>query len=341
MTSTPNNDFPPEAPILVHAPETTLPNKGGRRWKKVLLYILAGLGVLTLALIILMVVMASRPKKAEINEVEMLDAEMTRAYGKYSEEQKGWLYVGTNNRTFVIHVVQQAKIRTTAGGDEFYFVASGAPLDGSSGAMYGVFQVRMKPGSTDGSLIEVSSPVRYEGNVAVRPEQVSFENFAKDVWGWVIKVQDGSDPKASPVRVHNVVLAPHGDDIAVLASFNASKDFVPSVSCDEANRLYAEYEKTRPTPAPVVAAAGNEASESGEVQTEGGIDEEEPEEPLRCNSAKWTYRTTPNPGLAMTPLIVTRKGVLDGKRMSDKTWKLIFNNKSFEYTVPKDLLEMD
>lgn len=325
----------PEAPQNKDAPsKSKTPSKSKRSWKKYVIYFFAFLGILALGIVALAVYVGfTKPVKASINEVETIDLLMTRNYGKYSEQHKGWLFVGNGNRTFVMRVVQQAKPEDGPAGDELYFVASGTPLDGGSGTLYGVFQVRLKDGSKDDTQIEVSDPFRYDGDVPVTPEQVKFEAFSANVWGWVIKVQDGTDPKSAPVIVRNVVLAPHGEDIAELATFTASKVSDPGVSCDEANRL---YELWLNPPAVSAVAAMDETKDKAAAKVDDDTDGES-EGPLRCNNVKWSFRTGAISGQAFTPLTVTRKGVLDGKKEEDKSWKLIFDNKSYVYIVPSEL----
>ena len=314
------------------APSTS-GKKMGRSIKRYVIYFFALFGFLALGLVAFAIYQGSKiAVKAHIDEAQTIDLLMTRNYGKYSEQHKGWLYVGEGDRTYVMRVVQQAKPEDAATGDQFYFVASGTPVDGNTGALYGVFQVRLEEGSKDGTTVEISSPFRYEGDVPVTPERVKFEALNDNVWAWVIKVQDGTNKKDGPVSVRNIVLVPHGNDIAMLASFNASFEYDPGVPCEEANRLYAEYNAA--TTAPINANANADNNKDAE-DAEGT--ESEHDEPMRCNDAKWSYRTDPVRGQAFTPITITRKGLLDGQKQVEQTWKLIFDTKSYVYIVPNEL----
>lgn len=328
--ATPNDKLAETQNNPQNAGNTPLPQASKRSWRKYLIYFFAFLGILALALVAFGVVYErSKPVKATINEVEMLETLMSRAYGKYSEQRKGWLYVDENNQTYVMRVIQHAKPEDGANGDELYFIASGSRLGGEPGALYGVFQVRLQEGSKDGTLVEVSSPYRYEGDVAITPEQVKFEAFSANVWGWVIKVQEGTDPKLSSVRVQNIVLAPHGDEIALLATFMASEKSDPGIPCEEAKRLHDIWEN----PPAVPTADETDVAKDEENASEG----EESIEPMRCSAIKWTFKTGSISGQAFTPIYVTRKGMLDGENLPEKTWKLIFDNKSYIYIVPSEL----
>lgn len=321
------------------APPVASDKKTRRSIKRYVIYFFALLGALALGLVAFAIYQGSKiAVKAQIDDAQTIDVVMTRNYGKYSEQHKGWLYVGEGNRTYVMRVVQQAKPEDVQTGDQLYFVASGTPLDGNAGALYGVFQVRLEEGSKDGTTVEISSPFRYEGDVAVTPERVKFEALSTHVWAWVIKVQEGADKKDWPVSVRNVVLSPRDGDIVQLASFNASFEYDPGVPCEEANRLYAEYNNPTSKIAPAKSENANvDKNKPDQEKVETEETEAEYDQPVRCNDAKWTYRTDPISGQAFTPITVTRKGVLDGQKLADKTWKLIFDSKSYVYILPDEL----
>ncbi len=311
------------------------PKAPKKRWLRYVLYTLSVLGVLLLALVaIVMYENSKKPKNVAIDETEMIDSLMSSNYGKYSDEHKGWLYVGEGNRTYVVRVVQQAKPSDGPHGDELYFVTSGKPLDGEPGALYGVFQVRAGEKEEAGKLFQISSPYRYEGTVPLTPENVRFEALSDDLWAWVIKVQDGADPKLATVMVNNVVLAPHGDNIAVLAWFRASLASDPGIDCAAAETRYKSWANGESHP--------DAAATEGETATPEPAEEHEHAEesdavPLRCNDAHWAYRTAPVAGAVPVPLTVTAKGVRDGVKMPEKTWKLVFDSKAFSYHVPEAL----
>jgi hypothetical protein len=112
------------------------------------------------------------------------------------------------------------------------------------------------------------------------------------------------------------VLAPHDGQIAVLAEFIAARDAAPDVSCDDAKAAWDAWEKT---------------ANSSEDEVESG------DPPLRCDKRRWTYRTATVNGNIPVPITVTAGGTLDGKPVEPRTWKLMFDPKSFTYNVPDDL----
>ena len=121
------------------APATPVhPARPPRRWGRVVLYVLATVGALALALIALAYWLHTKDahKRVTIDEEAVIDNVMGETYGKYSAAKKGWLYVGEDNVTYLMRVVQQAKIPDGAAGDELYFVASGAAVNGDGQAVY-------------------------------------------------------------------------------------------------------------------------------------------------------------------------------------------------------------
>ncbi|MFM9435379.1 hypothetical protein ACFDR9_002446 [Janthinobacterium sp. CG_23.3] len=334
--SSPNADATPPSGSAAPVP----PKAPKQPWLRYVMYTLAVLGVLLLALVaVVMYENSKKPKNVAIDETEMIDSLMSSNYGKYSDEHKGWLYVGEGNRTYVVRVVQQAKPSDGAHGDELYFVTSGKPLDGEPGAMYGVFQVRAGEKEEAGKLFQISSPYRYEGTVPLTPENVRFEALSETLWAWVIKVQDGADPKLATVTVNNVVLAPNGDNIAVLAWFRASLASDPGIDCAAAETRYKSWAngESHPRAAATEAAATQGEQTESEHESEHEHEHEVDDVPLRCNDASWAYRTGPVSGAVPVPLTVTAKGVRDGVKMQEKTWKLVFDSKAFSYHVPEAL----
>lgn len=312
---------PGAAPQPTPTTPTTRPR---RRWLRVLLYVLATVGLLALLVIGAAYYRHATgeqgPARVVIDEAAVIDSVMGETYGKYSTAKKGWLFVGDDNLTYLMRVVQQAKIPDGADGDELYFVASGAAVDGSENAIYGAFHVHpTRP--HDGNLTQVNLQVKYESKLAVRPEQVHFEALSENLWGWVVKTQEGTDPALEAVTTTNTVLAPHDDEVVVLGEFLASREAFPSVSCEEAKATWDEWDKATAAPDP-----GADVDARDEV-----------EEPLRCEKRRWTYRTATVNGTIPVPITVTVAGTLDGQPVEAKTWKLMFDPKSFSYDIPEEL----
>lgn len=343
------------------ADETVVPaTPPRRRWRSAVLYVLSGIGVLALALVGLMFYSHSRdatPAHTAIDEAASIESVMNDTYGKYSAAKKGWLYVGDDNITYLMQVVQQSKLGDKPEGDELYFVASGAAVDGSSNALYGAFYVHPNA-AHDGGLTYESKQVAYSSTEPVRPEQVHFEALSENLWGWVIKTQDGNDPKTTPVHTTNTILAPHGDQIAELAQFPAARDYIAATSCAEAKAAWDAYARHTTAPGQDQPAntnkdaskeagkeagtqagtqAGAEASADAPATEEVVEEEEEPEEPLRCDKRRWAYRIATVNGNIPVPLTVTLGGTRDGQPVEARTWKLMFDPKSFSYNVPDEL----
>ena len=297
-------------------------------WRRFLIYTLALIGAFALITIGVALWQTRQPPKFTINENDMIDSTMLRTYGKYSDEHKGWLYVGNGNRTYVMRIVQQAKIESEGmTGDELYFVASGTPVDGLSGTVYGVFQVRSDGKPNNANPIQVSSPFIYAEAAPITPENIHLEVLSQRNWGWIIKVKYGTNTKAGPVHVVNQIYTPHDNDIAFLGAFNASYEYDPGIDCTEANRRYDAWLSRESKP------KGTENEESSDSPDMNEVDEE----PGRCSKAKWTYRTGNSSSDAFTPIMVTGKGVLEGHPVAEKTIKVMFDNKSFVYLIPKEL----
>jgi hypothetical protein len=111
------------------------------------------------------------------------------------------------------------------------------------------------------------------------------------------------------------VLAPHDGQIAVLAEFVAARDATPARSCEEAKAEWDAWDK-------------KVADEEGDFEI-----------PLRCDKRRWTYRTATVNGNIPVPITVTAGGTLDDQPVEARSWKLMFDPKSFTYTVPEDLRE--
>jgi hypothetical protein len=286
----------------------------------VVLYVLAAVGALALAFIALAWYLGRNGarERVTIDEAAVIDNVMGETYGKYSAAKKGWLYVGDDDVTYLMRVVQQAKIPDGADGDELYFVASGNDVNGGKHAMYGVFYVHPNR-PADGGLSQENTQIKYASKDAVRPEHVRFEALSENLWGWTVKTRDVSG-RGSEVTTTNTVLAPHGGEIAVLGEFIAARDATPDESCDEAKRSYDEWETL------MARARADE-------------DVDPPDPPVRCDKRRWIYRTATVNGNIPVPITVTAGGTLDGKPVEARSWKLMFDPKSFTYTIPDDLKE--
>jgi hypothetical protein len=306
------------------------PPKKRRKWGRRVLYVLATLGVLAIALVVTVVVkLGKAPPLLKIDETAVIEESMTRNYGKYSTEKKGWVYVDESNEPFLVRVVQQARIETLGASDQLYFVASGSSLGASGRNFFGVFQIR-SDGKGGDALVEIRDPHRYGSSAPVTPEKVSFEALSDNTRVWVVKVQNGVNPKDERVRVSNVMLAPHGDKIALLASFKASADAEPG-DCAQANAEHESWQKE-------VARFENPSAGAGAPSEEAANGEAVPgHEPLRCEAARWTYGIAAVAGAQPGPLTVSAGGTQYGAPLVAKTWAIMFDNQAFVYNVPPEL----
>lgn len=291
-----------------------------RRWLSALLYLFAACGVAALALFGYAYWQHRQeakqpPARVTIDETAVIESVMTSNYGKYSASRKGWLYVDDDNRTYVMQVLQQAKVTDAADGDELYFLASGAAKVGDEDTViYGVFHIRpTRP--YDGGLTEVSKPVILAFSKPIKPEQVHFEALSDKLWGWVVKETESENSGVSRVVTHNVIWAPRENEVAKLAEFIASAEHDPGIPCDEARKAHDDWQR----------------------QLETGEADGEDVSPQRCEKQRWTYRTGTVNGNIPVPITVTSSGTLDGQPVEPKKWKLVFDTKSFSYNVPEEL----
>jgi len=299
------------------APETARPR---RRWLAALVYALAGVGVLALALAAVAyyrhVEEERKPKRATIDESKVIDNVMGATYGKYSDTKQGWLYVDDDNVTYLMRVVQQAKVPGGPDGDELYFMASGAAVGGTKDVAYGVFRVRPTH-PYDGTLRQSSVRAHYSSPTAVRADQVRLEAFGEHLWGWVIKTQRINDhEEGGAVTTMNTVIAPHGDQLAYLGEFIAARKETPTESCKAAKAAWDEFWRL---------------AEEDFEQVEGVGP------PLRCDNRRWTYRIGTAVGNTPAPITVTLGGTQDGQPVKSRSWKLKFDPKSSGYVIPKEL----
>lgn len=308
---------------------------------------LAVIGLLFIVLIGWFAFDSWRERQAPIPEAETIESIMSTTYGRYDEEQKGWLYVGNDKRSYVVRVVHQVQLQDKRPGDGLYFVVSGTPLDGQPGHLYGFFQVTRN--AETGKPEQVALSERSDWGVPLTPERVRFEALSDAVWGWVVKQQSEKEAPDTTVTLTNVVLAPRDAAIVELARFRAAVTTKPSVSCAQAEKDYAEWEARMENDslaaelADAQAASAAAAGASGAVSSTNTEDEHVEElpdipPPPRCDAATWTYRTDPiRDGGAFTPLHVRQSGKLDGRTLPEKSWKLVFDPKAFVYLVPDEL----
>lgn len=316
--------------------EPNLPTKR-RGWKRYLVYALAVLGVLFVALMGLVFYVRLEEKNAAIPETATIESTMAEVFGRYSDEHKGWLYLADNKRSYVMRVVHRASIDEKREGDGLYFIASGAPLDEHPGALYGVFYL-YKDASQNGAVQR--SALLYENDEAspLTPERVFFEALSKQQWAWVIKEVVGVDEEDKTLTVTNLMLAPHDGEIKEIARFSGQLKFTPAGGCATAEADYVEWQryidKLNQTNSVTPTASG-----ASEVPSEDDaeVDTTEPDAPARCDDLNWTYRTDSPKDGSITSLHISQKGVSAGEKVADKKWKVMFDTKSFEYRVPPEL----
>jgi hypothetical protein len=326
----------PDLNIQIPMEEANPPTqaKPARKWARIAIYLFAALGLL-FSVLIAVVAFREKPEPSRTFDAnEVVEGVMTRNYGKYSDTHRGWLYVDEEtNRTYLVTVVQQKKVDGKE-GDELYLVASGRTINSNSGedSFYGVFQVRW----SDDSFYEYGDARRPTGADPVTPERVLFEALSGDVWGWVVKttiIETGDGSELTAIR--NVVLAPRNDRIALLAEFNAAYDVLGGSDCEETERQYAAWKQAQDEPKTVTVDSEVPAETPAEEDGDG-----EDFEPVRCTKLQWTYRTDPVRDSTFTPLYITRKaGMRDGVKLEAKTWKVMFDPKSYTYLLPEELKE--
>lgn len=320
------------------SPAGATPRRAGRTWRRIVVYTLALIGLLALLLVAAVAIHEHGQPAHSLDSTDTIDGVMTRHYGKYSEARQGWLYVDDSNSTYVVTVVQQKKI-PGKDGDELYLVTSGRPLEASqrsTAPFYGVFQLTWR----NGQLYEFGNATRYEGTQPVTPERVRFEALSAEVWGWVVKTVYEGDQVFEGTSTHNVFLAPHGDEIAVVAEFKAAEDVDLPMGCGEADLRHAAWLEARNKPKPKAAEAASAPASAASAADadEGENDEDEDAEPPRCTKLRWAYRTEPVADKLFTPIYVTRKaGLEEGQQTPEKNWKLMFDAKSFTYLLPPEL----
>ncbi|WP_028104547.1 hypothetical protein [Pseudoduganella violaceinigra] len=309
------------------------PAKPARKWLRVAIYLFATVGLLlTLTIAYFAFSAKTKPADRSFDTNEAIDGIMTRNYGKYSPADKAWHYVDeARHETYLVTVVQQKKVNGKE-GDELYLVTSGRVIESKDGPLsfYGVFQLRYR----DGQLHEYGDARRPSGFHPVTPEQVHFEALSADVWGWVVKlltIEDG-DGEAFTTTL-NVVLAPRDEQIAVLGEFYAEYQILGTDNCEETERYYASWKKKQDK-RQLAPAEGEGSPESASEE----LTEEDVMEPPRCTTLQWSYRTDPVTNATFTPLYISRKaGMKEGVKVDAKTWKVMFDPKSYTYLLPDEL----
>jgi len=311
---------------------TSTQAKPTRKWARAVIYIFAAVGLLFSVLIAVVALGKKEEPARAFDANQAIDGVMTRNYGKYSDKERGWLYVDEQNHsTYLVTVVQQKKVEGKD-GDELYLVASGRTIESREGedSFYGVFQLRYR----DGQLVEYSDARRSSGIDPVTPERVHFEALSAEVWGWVVKVSSSETGEGEEfTSTRNVVLAPHDEQIAVLAEFDAASQLIGSGDCEETERRYADWMKAKGEHK-TARNEGEEPPASASAEAEDG----EEFVPPRCTRLQWSYRTDPVTDSTFTPLYITRKaGMQEGGQVAAKTWKVMFDQKSYTYLLPDEL----
>jgi hypothetical protein len=279
---------------------------------------------------------------ATLSRDDVVEESMTRNYGKYSDDDKGWLYVDPQSKkTYVMQVIQRAKVDVPnvrlKGSTAVYFAASGSPLGGAGdkGSLLGLFVVQPDQKPDSSALTETSAPLlMIEGRTPVSAQDVRFEALSGSTWGWMVKVTRDDEPQPGSVRVDNILYAPHGDSVVPLAMFPASGRYTEAAGCVTvpAARAAAAARTASAAPEPAAAASAGGTDDS---------DEEDDGTPTpNCLDASWSYRTGAVPDDGFVPITVTGGGLVDGEQVSVQTFKLVFDPKSFTYVVPKELLAL-
>ena len=340
---------PADAPLVIA-------EKRRPRWRKWLFYALATLGALAVLLIVLVLALVHHDHTTApaIDRDAQVDGVMTAAYGRYSETDKGWLYVEPGNKTtYLMQVVQRAKVELpdtgVKGNTALYFVASGRPVvpnGNDSDHVLGLFVVQPDASRPDNALVQISDPTsRLDGYKAVAAEDIRFEVLSKDTWGWVFKATRNRDMRDGAVQVDDLLYAPHDGRIELLAKFPASGLYNEKSGCTtpEAARiadakLDAQAEADAASAAAAAASAASAAASDNEESNEGEGEGEGEERPVaNCLDYAWTYRTSALPADGFVDFVVTGGGLVNGEQRPIKGTKLVFDPKSFTYLVPETL----
>ena len=339
------------APAITPEPAAAARPKPAK-WRKVLLYVFATFGALAILLVAVIAFMVIRDKKVPapvLTRDAVVEESMTRNYGKYSEQHQGWLYVDpSSKKTYVMQVLQRAQVDvpsdTMTGVTAVYFLASGTPASsgGDHGSLLGLFMIKPDTQAHDGTLTETADAFHtIEGEVPVTAQDVRFEAFSKDTWGWVVKITRDEMPSSKGARlVDDVVFAPHEGSMTALATFPARGLFTAAQGCEKAQALRdgetqaASAASAASAPVDAASAPASAASEAEEGdEGESGDDMV----PIGCMDASWSYKTGDVPADGFVTISVTGGGKVNGTDTPVKTYKLVFDPKSFTYLLPADM----
>ncbi|HSI48384.1 MAG TPA: hypothetical protein VLA61_08960 [Ideonella sp.] len=311
LDSSQDSRLPPRPVAVRRAPRAWLPHA------------LLAVGALAAATTVFWVQAQRHHAPIRIDADEVIEAVMQRNYGAYSPAQKGWLWTGPQHAPYLMQVVQRAKVEPedgAQGDDELYFVAAGTPLRPTQPepALTGLFQVKGDMDKRDGSLLEISTPLRQEqGAVPLQPQDVKFLALGSKTWGWVLTTHYATKADDKPAATWQVVMAPQGVDMAELVRFPASLEDGPGKGCE-------------PAASPAKAPATEPDDRVDEAP--GGAEGQR-----RCSHARWTYRAGPVPAQGLLSFSVTGGGLVNGEQRPQKTWQLVFDAKRFRYTLPEGL----
>jgi hypothetical protein len=347
------------APLPAVEPERVAGRAPRLKWRQRLLYVLAALGALVLVAIALFLVLVSvaRKRAPTLDRDAVIEESMTRNYGKYAAAQQGWLYVDPDTRrTYVMQVLQRAQVdvpsTTMREVTAVYFLVSGTPVapTGDKSSLLGLFMIQPDTVAHDGTLTETSDALEtIDGDTPVTAQDVHFEALSKDTWGWVVKIRRHLPTQAGARAIDNVVYAPHEGHIAVLATFPASAVFTASEGCEAAQAVHdgaappedaASGVATAASAAPEATASMASASPASDAAAEADDEHEEADVPPAlsgCFNAAWTYSTGEVPADGFVTISVKGGGLVAGSDSPVKTYKLVFDPKSFTYVLPPDM----
>lgn len=314
------------------------------RWRRWLVNTLAWLGVLALALVGWAVWQTRHPAAmlgSEVSAEVEVAALMARHFGAHDPARQGWAYQDPDRGVrYTVRVIHQAKMESQdeAGRvlfDGLYVLASAQPWPGQADATAFVAGYLLRPlggAGTDHRLEELGDRTDLEDSLAPAPEDVHFEALSSQAMGWVVKTTRRHPADAQARLVSNLVIAPVGDAMQVVARFPAAARYTPPGGCAAAVKRLAE----RRIDAQAVAAAASEGGAANPPQEEA----EGEEEPLGldlCSDARWRYSVGPLPSDGWAPLSVTGGGEFNGETIERSTVKLVFDAGSGRYVVPPAL----
>lgn len=314
------------------------------RWRRWLLNTLAGLGVLALALVGWAVWQTRHPVGmlgSEVSAETEVAALMGRHFGAHEAVSQGWAYQDPDSRVrYIVRVIHQAKMESQdeAGRvlfDGLYVLASAQPLPGQADATAFVAGYLLRPlGGADPRLEELGDRTDLEDSLAPAPEDVHFEALSSQAMGWVVKIARRHPADAQARTVSNLVIAPVGDAMRVVARFPASAHYTPPGGCAAAVKRLAERRIDERAAAVDAAASEGGAAPPPQEEEDG---EDAPLSLALCSDASWRYSVGPLPSDGWAALSVTGAGELNGEKIERSTVKLVFDPGSASYVVPSSL----